>query len=219
MSAHLKHQIEKLKRLVLRLGSLVEESVAKALIAVRDRDAGIARVVIDGDEAIDQLEIDVEEECLHTLALHQPVAMDLRYVVGVLKINNDLERIADQAVNIAEQAAALAGEPVVDAIPFDLETEATEARTMLKDALDAFIRMDVETATRVCREDDAVDVIHAQMYDLVKAAMRKNPEQLDQLMRYVSVSRNLERIADLATNIAEDVVYMDRGDILRHRRP
>jgi len=217
MSSHLKRQIEKLKRLLLELGALVEESVSKALEAVRSRDAALAARVIDGDEAVDALEIDVEEECLHTLALHQPVAMDLRYVVGVLKINNDLERIADQAVNIAEQALALAGEPALAEVPFDFETEAAEARSMLKQSLDAFIHMNLELAARVRSEDDAVDRIHASMYDAVKAAIRRSPNEVDQLLRFVSISRNLERIADLATNIAEDVVYMGRGDILRHR--
>lgn len=219
MSVHLTRQIERLKHLVLTLGNLVEDAVAGAIRALEQRDAELAQKIIQSDEKIDELEIDVEEECLHTLALHQPVAHDLRYVVAVLKINNDLERIADQAVNIAEQAVALAAEPALDIVPFDLAGEAAGARLMLKQALDSFVRMDVELAERVRAEDDTVDRIHAAMYDAVKSAIRRSPDKVDQLIRFLSVSRNLERVADLATNIAEDVIYMGRGEILRHQPP
>ena len=219
MSLHLKYQIEKLKKLIIQLGSLVEEAVAGAIRAVDERDSALAQRIVDGDTRIDTLEIDVEEECLHTLALHQPVAMDLRYVVAILKINNDLERIADQAVNIAQQALALNEEAALEVLPFDLRTEAATARMMLKQALDGLIHVDADLADAVRGADENVDRIHRNMYRQVKEAIQKNPALTDQLIRYISVSKNLERIADLATNIAEDVIYMVRGDILRHLPP
>lgn len=218
MSLHLQRQIDKLKKMVLTLGTRVEETVEGAIRSIETRDTSNARKIIDADNEIDLMEIDVEEECLHTLALHQPVAFDLRYVVAVLKINNDLERIADLAVNIAEKVEYLRqwNPPTIAA--FDLPTMTRKVRVMLHQSLDAMVQIDPDMAEKVRAMDDEVDLIHRQMYLSVQKAIRQNPEDVDFLISLLGVSRNLERIADHAVNIAEDVIYMARGDILRHKR-
>jgi phosphate transport system protein len=180
------------------------------------RDVALAREVIDSDTEIDHTEISVEEECLKILALHQPVAIDLRFVVSCLKINSDLERIGDLAVNIAERSLFLIRSVRVD-IPFDFVGMADKAQSMLKGALDALVNFDPDLARKVCAMDDEVDEINRQMYDLVKDAIRREPESLDSLIHLLSVSRHLERIGDHATNIAEDVIYMLTGEIVRHK--
>ena len=220
MSTHFQRQIEKLKQMVLWLGTLAEESVESAIRAVKTRDPRLAQQVIEGDAKIDAMEIEVEEECLHTLALYQPVAYDLRFVVSVLKINSDLERIADKAANIAEQAVALAEEPPLslELVPFDFLGQSERVRSMLKRSLDALVNADAELAEWVRRTDDQVDKVHREMARSVKQAMREHPEQIELLMNLWNLSRQLERIADHAVNIAEDVIYMAKGDILRHRR-
>lgn len=218
MSLHLQRQIDKLKKMVLTLGTRVEETVEGAIRSIETRDTSNAQKIIDADNEIDLMEIDVEEECLHTLALHQPVAFDLRYVVAVLKINNDLERIADLAVNIAEKVEYLRqwNPPTIAA--FDLPTMTRKVRVMLHQSLDAMVQIDPDMAEKVRAMDDEVDLIHRQMYHSVQKAIRQNPEDVDFLISLLGVSRNLERIADHAVNIAEDVIYMARGDILRHKR-
>lgn len=218
MSIHLQRQIAKLKEMILALGTLVEESVEGAIRSIETRDTALAKRVIDRDNEIDLMEIEVEEECLHTLALHQPVAFDLRYVVAVLKINNDLERIADLSVNVAEKVEFLVRNHAPENVPFDLPLMARRVRTMLKQSLDAMVNLDPELAEQVRATDDLVDGTHRQMYQHVKQAIRKNPEDVELLVNLLSVSRNLERIADHCVNIAEDVVYMAKGDILRHSR-
>jgi phosphate transport system protein len=218
MSHHQQRQIDKLKKMILSLGGLVEESVEGAIRAVENRDTDLAAQIIEGDAQIDLAEIDIEEECLHTLALYQPVAFDLRYVVSVLKINNELERIADLAVNIAEQACFLAMEPPLPAPPFDLLGEMRKVRSMLQRSLDALVEMDTELAEWVRRTDDEVDDVHRKMYVHVEQAIRREPDRVAVLINLLNVSRHLERIGDHAVNIAEDVIYMSRGHILRHSR-
>ncbi|HOF61062.1 MAG TPA: phosphate signaling complex protein PhoU [Candidatus Latescibacteria bacterium] len=216
MSGHLQREIENLKKKLLALGAFVEESVQKAVTAISERNAAAAREVIESDPEIDKMEIDIEEDCLKVLALHQPVAIDLRFIVAVLKINNDLERIGDLAVNIAERAAFLATQERVD-IPFDFVGMASKAKTMLARSLDALINGDTELAHSVCAADDEVDQINREMYYQIQDGIRNNPEQMVCLLHLLSVSRHLERIADHATNIAEDVIYMIAGEIVRHR--
>ena len=217
MSMHLDRQVSKLKRMILALGAQVEEAVQQAIQAIHDREPALAQQVIDHDEKIDADEVELEEECLHTLALHQPVAFDLRYVVANLKINNELERIGDLAVNIAEQAVALAHEPCVASIPYDLQGMTRRVRQMLKQSLDALVNIDPELAEQVRREDDHVDAIHRDMYQAVERAIHEDGDHVEQYIHLLSVSRNLERIADHCVNIAEDVIYMAKGDIRRHR--
>lgn len=216
MSTHLQRQFDRLKKLILLLGTMVEESVERAIRAAEQRDAELADKVIDDDQKIDLMEIDVEEECLHTLALHQPVAFDLRFVIATLKINNDLERIADLAVNVAEQARFLSQEDLPVDVPFDLRGMGRLVRTMLKQSLDALVNVDPKLADQVRTTDDQVDAIHRQMYEQVETLIRENPHQIQQMIHFLNISRQLERIGDHCVNVAEDVIYMARGDIARH---
>jgi phosphate transport system protein len=215
MGAHLQREIDKLKRQVLSLCTLVEGQVEKALRAVLDRDDDLAQEVERGDAEIDQREIEVEEECMKTLALHQPVAIDLRLIIAALKINNDLERIGDMAVNIARKARALAGDPPPD-VSCDLAGMWAKTQAMLRDSIDALVNMDVLMATSICARDDEVDQMKSAIRKEIEEAIRKRPDRAPSLLRLLAVSRNLERIADLATNIAEDVIYLVEGRIIRH---
>lgn len=216
MAVHLFREVEKLKKMILSLSALVEENVAKAVRAVIARDARLAENVIESDDAIDQMEVITEEECLKILALHQPVAFDLRFVIAVLKINNDLERIGDLAVNIAEQAVALAAKPAVES-PFDLPSMAEKSQAMLKGCLDSLVNMDTDLAHKICASDDEVDIMHRLTYSKVQEGILRHPDRVELLIHYLSVSRYLERIADYATNVAEDVIYMAEGEIVRHK--
>lgn len=216
MSAHIQRELEKLKKKVLILGTRVEETLRDAVKAVEGRDADVAKRVIDHDIEIDFMEVDIEEECLKVLALYQPVAADLRLIVAVLKINNDLERVGDIAVNIAERATFLSSRSPVK-VDFDFHRMSEETQNMLKRSLDALVNTDVGIARQVCIADDVVDAINRKMYIQVQDAIRKHPEDLDAFIHILSISRHLERIADLATNIAEDVIYMAHGEIVRHR--
>jgi phosphate transport system protein len=216
MSRHLQREIDNLKKKILGVGAMVEESIAKAIAAVIQRDPKLALEVVEADEAIDQSEVDVEEDCLKILALHQPVAIDLRFVVAVLKINNDLERMADHAVNIARRAEYLATYTDVE-LPHDLESMLQKTQTMVRESLDALVRQDLELARKVCHADSDVDQLNRQMHVLIQENIRAHPERVEQFIHQLSVSRQLERIADLATNVAEDVVYTVEGEIIRHR--
>jgi len=216
MTVHMANEIQKLKSKLLFLCSLVEQSLWKAVKSLRQRDGALAKEVIDDDVLIDQNEVDVEEECLKILALHQPVAIDLRFIVTALKINVDLERIGDLSVNIAERSEFLARhEPVP--IPFDFEQMARITQQMLRASRDALVNMNCAQAQKVLRDDDQVDAINRQMYDQVKVAIQEHPEFIESLIHLLSVSRHLERIADHAVNIAEEVIYMAEGRIIRHK--
>ena len=215
MTAHLIHEPQHLTQRTFSMATLVEDNLYLAVKAVQERNEDAAGQVINNDDAVDTAEIAVEEECLKLLALYQPVAIDLRFIVAVLKLNNDLERIGDLAVNIAERALFLCRLAPVP-VPFDFDTMATKATRMLKQSLDSLINKDVAAAVAVCAADAEVDAINRGMYEQVKAAIREHPEHLDALIHLLSVSRHLERIADHTTNIAEDVIYLVEGRIARH---
>ena len=215
MTLHMQREMEKLKKNILALSAVVEESVQQSVQALDKLDVGLAEKVIGNDDRIDDMEVDFEEECLKILALHQPVANDLRFIIAVLKINNDLERIGDLASNIAERTLSLAAEERIP-VPFDFTGMANKVEEMLKKSIDALVNYDLRLAAQVCRMDDEVDSKHKSTYQQVKEEIRKHPERLESLVHYLSVSRHLERIADLATNLAEDVIYMIEGDIVRH---
>jgi len=217
MAVHLEREIEALKKKILTLSAFVEENVRTAVNAVEERDADLATKVIDDDLMIDRMEVEVEEDCLKILALYQPVAIDLRFVIAVIKINNDLERIGDLAVNIAERAVYLAGQTRTG-IPFDFADMSAKTQAMLKGSLDALVNMDASLARDVCASDDEVDDIHRQMYSQIEESIRRDPDRAEALIDLLGVSHNLERIADLATNIAEDVIYMIHGEIIRHTK-
>jgi len=216
MTIHLQREIERLKKDILRLSAVVEEGFQRAVKSLEERDGYTAQLVMESDFEIDKMEVEIEEECLKILALYQPVAVDLRFIVAVLKINNDLERIGDLAVNIAERAAFLATQERIN-IPFDFSGMAQKAKSMLKRSLDALMKMDALLAREVCASDDEVDDMNREMYLQVQDGIRNQPEHLESLTHVLSASRHLERIADHATNIAEDVIYMIKGEIVRHR--
>lgn len=216
MSEHLKREIDNLKKELLTLCSVVEESLWQAVRSIKNRDVELAEKVIASDIETDQMEVKVEEDCLKILALHQPVAIDLRFIITALKINSDLERIGDLSVNIAERSQFLSTRNSVD-ILLDYGPMAEKTQAMLKKSLDALVNMNCELAYQVCEADDEVDAINRQMYDQVKQQVKQNPEDIESLIHLLSVSRHLERIADHATNIAEDVIYMVKGEIIRHK--
>lgn len=213
---HLHRDLDRLKRQVLSMGAMVETAGDAAITALLERRAGLAEEVIAGDARIDEREVELEEECLKVLALHQPVAGDLRFIITVLKVNNDLERMGDLAVNIAERAASLAGLRQLH-VPLDLHDIAEKVRLMVRHALDALIAQDVKLARSVIAADDAVDEAHRQMFQDLLEVMKAHPERIERATHFISASRNLERIADLATNIAEDVVFLVEGEVIRHR--
>jgi phosphate transport system protein len=216
MSLHLQREIGRLKKQILHLGTVVEENLRKSVKALLGRDETLAREVIDADPDIDQMEVDVEEECLKILALHQPVAIDLRFIVAVMKLNNDLERIGDLSVNIAERALFLAGREPVN-VPLDFAGMAEKAQTMLKGALDALVNLDAAGAQEVRIADDEMDAMNREAYRVIQQAITERPERMESLIHLLSASRHLERIADHATNIAEDVIYTTEGKIVRHK--
>ncbi|MBC8207445.1 MAG: phosphate signaling complex protein PhoU [Kiritimatiellales bacterium] len=210
------HEVEKLKKRILTLSSQVEENVALAVKALVSRDADLAKKVIASDTEIDRQEVEVEEEALKILALYQPVAMDLRFLTAVLKINNDLERIGDLAANIAKRARRICKVPEV-VIPPELDQMAVKAREMVHNSLTAFVNLDANLANQVREADDEVDDLCKVVSDFVAAVGQKDPEHLSTYLKMLLAARNLERIGDHATNIAEDVVYLIDGVIVRHQ--
>lgn len=215
MSVHLQREIDRLKKRLLSICALVEEQVEAAVRALTTRDAALAKEVERRDSEIDQREVEVEEECLKVLALYQPVAIDLRLIVAALKINNDLERIGDLAVNIARKGVTIAGLSPAE-IPFDLRGMWEKTQTMLHDSIDALVNMDPHLASVVCGRDDEVDAMKRDIRLRAQQLIAQNPSRVEFYLNLVAVGRNLERIADLATNIAEDVIYMAEGQIVRH---
>lgn len=216
MARHFIQEIERLKKMVFALSAVVEESVHKAINAIERRDAELAQRIIDGDVEIDQMEVDVEEECLKILALHQPVAADLRYIIAMMKLNSDLERIGDLAVNIAKRAIALAAQPRIE-IPPQIPVMAEKAQAMLKRTLDALVNSDPNLARQVMASDDEVDTLHREAGEQIKRMMKETPELIDDLLQLFHAARHLERISDHASNIAEDVIYLIEGEIVRHK--
>lgn len=217
MSAHLQRAIDKLMEELIGLSAKVEENLKQAVQAVEDLNAELARQVIDKDEEIDQKEMDIEEECLKIFALHQPVAIDLRYLVAVLKINNDLERIGDLAQNIAKTALRiLAKQRIVK--PIDFREIYDRVRHMVQKSLDAIVGLDLESARDVLQADNEVDDLNRKLYFKIMEDIKKDPLHVEVLSQYTHIARHLERIADHATNIAEDVIYLISGEIARHGR-
>lgn len=216
MSKHLMRDLEHVKKEILGVGALVEEATNKAITAFLDRRPELAKEVIAGDDAIDEKEVSIEEECLKVLALHQPVATDLRFVIAVMKVNNDLERMGDLAINIAERAVYLADHDPID-FPSEFGQMAEKVRNMLRESLDALVNLDSKLARKVCGDDDEVDAFNRDMFSRLQKLMKKEPGIIKRAIHVLTATRNLERIADLATNIAEDVVFMVEGEVIRHR--
>ncbi len=215
MSQHLQKEIDALKAKIIFMGTEVEDRVYRATVSLINRNQQMAQAVLNGDHEIDDLEVTIEEDCLKILALHQPVASDLRFIIAVLKINSDLERVGDLAVGIAERSSFLIDQPPI-AIAFDMTAMMRTVESMLTRSIEALVNLDVSKAYRVRAEDDRVDAMNRDMYALVKEELAKHPEHIGVLLHNLSISRHLERIADHATNIAEDVIYLVRAEIIRH---
>jgi phosphate transport system protein len=216
MAKIFERELKHLEQQMTALSARVEENVLLAVKAVKMRDLALATRIIEDDVTVDAEEVQLEEECLKILALHQPVAGDLRLVVSILKINNDLERVGDYAVSIADSARDLCELPQTT-IPDQLSMLADTALDMLKEALDSFVRLNGAGARHVCQLDPIVDNAHRSVYEYVKATVTADPSTLETGLHLLRISHALERVGDHATNIAEDVIYIAEGGIVRHR--
>lgn len=217
MKRHFEREMDHLKARILHMGAAVEDIVARSIQALMDRNIALAEECLGIEEEIDRQEIQIEEECLKLLALYQPVAGDLRFVTAVLKINNDLERMGDLGRHIAERALVLSRHREVR-LPVDLRNMAAATQRMVRLSLDSLVNQDADLAERVVAGDAEIDAYHQEMFPLVANQMRTHPDTIEILFHVLSASRHLERIADYATNLAEDVVYLVRGEIIRHRK-
>ncbi|VAX39576.1 Phosphate transport system regulatory protein PhoU [hydrothermal vent metagenome] len=216
MSKHLQRDLEHLKKELLSIASMVEVALNKAIPALIDRRLDLAEEVIQSDNIIDEKEVLVEEECLKILALHQPVAVDLRFIISVLKVTNDLERMGDLCVNIAERSLYLSSHPPLDII-LDFPAMTEGVQDMVRKSLDSLTTLDTKLARDVLAQDDAIDAANREMFNALQELMHKDSETIERAVHMLSASRHLERIADLATNIVQDVVYMVDGELIRHR--
>ena len=212
---YLDEELKRLDEKLLKMAMLVEEAISRAVKALVQRDAKIADSVIRADAAINMLEVEIEESCLKLLALQQPFAIDLRFIASVLKINNDLERIGDQAVNIAERTLDLLKQPLLKPLT-DIPKMATLAQKMVKDSLDAFVKRDSKLARDVCKQDDEVDDLNDRIFRELLTYMMKDSHTIERAIDLILVGRHLERIADHATNICEDVIYLVNGKTIKH---
>ena len=219
MSRHLQRDLDELKKELLQLGGMVETAINNSLIALNDRRPELAEALIEEEKLVDEKEVHIEEECLKILALHQPVAMDLRFIVVVLKVNNDLERMGDMASKIAKRSLLLSSEDPIPTLPEFREVMPDYIRTMVKNSLEAMIKLDLEMAREVIEMDNTVDEINRQMYEAFHQQVIADPNTTQRALATLSVSRYLERIADLATNVAEDVIFMIDGEVIRHQKP
>lgn len=213
---HFHEQLDLLKQRLLDMSERAEALVDVAVDALLRRDIGKADVVISGDRELDALEIEIEQLAISLLALQQPMARDLRFIIGAIKISNDLERVGDHAVNIAQSALRLNDMRSIITPDPEIEDMARRARAMLSDALDAFVRADGTLGREVCKRDDQVDALHDSLFRILLTHMLEDPTTISAALELFLVSRNLERVADLATNIAEDAVYLAEGKTIKH---
>jgi len=212
---HFERDLAALKEQLLRMGGRAEAIVLKSVNALKRRDPALAREVFADDKVIDRLELEIDDRCLRLLALQHPLARDLRFIASALKITNDLERIGDHAVNIAESAERLAEFPLLKAL-VDIPRMAELASGMLHEALDAFVRDDGETARRICRRDDEVDDLNRQLFRELLTYMIEDPTTITRALELILVARNLERVGDMATNVAEEVVFIAEARVIKH---
>lgn len=213
---HFHEQLDLLKQRLLDMSERAEALVDAAVDALLRRDIGKADVVLSGDRELDALEIEIEQLAISLLALQQPMARDLRFIIGAIKISNDLERVGDHAVNIAQSALRLSDMRSIITPDPEIEDMARRARAMLSDALDAFVRSDGALGRDVCKRDDHVDALHDSVFRILLTHMLEDPTTISAALELFLVSRNLERVADLATNIAEDAVYLAEGKSIKH---
>ena len=217
MSLHLQRDLDLLKKEILQLGSMVEKAIMNATVSLNQRRPELARKVFEGETLIDEREVQIEEFCLKILALHQPVATDLRFIVVALKVNNDLERMGDFAENVAERAVFLSSKKPLRRPLGLLDNMSRTIRTMVRQSLDSLVKLDVELAREVIDKDFEVDEINRLMYVQLQTLMENDHSTVQRGVSLLSTSRYLERIADLATNICEDVLFMVEGEVVRHK--
>ena len=213
---HFEEELQALKTRLLNMGALVEERVHQATFALIERRPDAIDRVIAGDQDVNDLQIEIDDRCLKLLALQQPMASDLRLITAAMKINADLERIGDQAVNIAENAARILSHPPLKP-QIEVPRMAELAQGMTHDCLDAFVRKDVALARSVLKRDDQVDALKDQVFRVLLTYMMADPGTIERCLALILISRNLERIADHATNIAEDVIFLVEAKDVRHR--
>jgi phosphate transport system protein len=215
MQRHFHEELDGLKQTLLAMGGLVEDQIRSAVAALLDRDGAVAAHVIEEDRRVNAYDVEIDETCVELLALHQPAAGDLRFITTAMKIVTDLERIGDQAVNIAQRALELNAEPQLK--PYiDLPRMAERAQRMVRESLDAFVARDTQLARRVCAEDAEVDALKEQIFRELLTFMMADPTTIPRAIRLILISRFLERVADHATNIAEMVVYLVDSKMVRH---
>jgi phosphate transport system protein len=210
-------ELKKLREEILYMGGLVEDQIQKAVKTLVDRDSELAQVIIERDHEVNRLDVEIDDQCIKLLALHQPAGRDLRFITTGLKITTDLERIGDMAVNICERSLELNQEPQLK--PYiDIPRMARIAQRMIRESLDAFVREDTDLALKVCKDDDEVDQLNAQIFRETLTFMLENAQTISRATKIASVSKYLERIADHATNIAEMVIFMVKGKSIRHMK-
>lgn len=216
MVVHLERDLESLKKNILNLGGKVEDSINKAITALVDRRPNLADEVVESDDEIDTAEVEIEEDCLKILALHQPVASDLRFIITVLKVNNELERMGDQAANIALRARFLAQNDPIET-PINLSNMVDTVQEMVHESLEALVTQDAERAREVTDMDDKVNEAHRTMFQEIQHIMAEDPDTIERAIHTLLVSRYLERMGDLAKNICEDIIFLSQGEVMRHK--
>jgi phosphate transport system protein len=218
MQRHFDEELKNLKEKILRMGALVEEQISNCIRSLVERDTNLARRVIANDHQVNALDVEVDEDCLRLIALHQPMAKDLRFITTAMKISTELERMSDLAENVAERSIELNEEPQLK--PYiDIPRMAEHAQKMVKEALDAFVNQDSNLARKVCGDDDYIDRLTHQIFRELLTYMVEDPQTITRAVRITFVAKYLERIADHATNVAELVVYLVEGKIIRHTEP
>jgi phosphate transport system protein len=218
MQRHFDEELKILKEKILQMGALVEDQIRNSIKSLVDRDSDLARQVIVNDHRVNAMDVEVDEDCLRLIALHQPMAKDLRFITTAMKISTELERMSDLAENIAERAIELNEEPQLK--PYiDIPRMAEHTQRMVKEALDAFVNRDAALARKVCTDDDFVDDLTHQIFRELLTYMIEDPHTISRAVRITFVSKYLERMADHATNVAELVVYLAEGKIIRHTNP
>ena len=214
---HFHDQLTALNRRLLSMSEKAEALVELSVDALLSQDAGKAEAVIEADSELDRMELEIEAAALELLALQQPMARDLRFIIGAIKVTSDLERIGDHAVNIAQTAQRLVALRTTITPDPEIEDMARRARAMLGDAIDAFLRGDGTLGRDVCARDDQVDALHESVFRILLTHMMADPRTINVSLDFMTVSRNLERVADLATNVAEDAVFVAEGKTIKHR--
>ncbi len=215
MDRHFDEELQKVKKNLLDMASLVDESITKALEALKNRDLKMASEVKEIDHRIDRFEIAIEDQCIELIARHQPVGTDLRFLIGVIKMNNDLERMGDHAVNIAGSVAFLIEQPRIKPVS-NIWSMVVEVKKMLNDSVKSFMNNDAEMAQQVCERDNVVDEMRDETMRILLTYMLEQPDKIGSAIPLLLVAKNLERIADLATNICEDVIYIAQARVIKH---